>query len=207
MHAPYSAVAATTNEVIHTNKKHPFFTEEQGFLPVAQLKIGMHVLRADERYGVITGYRVVPGSAVMYNLEVEQDHTFTVGSGEWVVHNCGGDVNLPEDKFKYFFGEATGSEHNLARSNELALQMKTLGVSNTLEGRTLVRENLEAAALAEDNITKAWSTQYGDYVLKESLFAGPSGRFALFRSSWRVFDDGSMLFSSLTIIGQSPYGR
>jgi len=57
-------------------------------LPVAQLKIGMHVLRADGRYGVITGYRVVPGSAVMYNLEVEQDHTFVVGAGEWVVHNC-----------------------------------------------------------------------------------------------------------------------
>jgi hypothetical protein len=48
----------------------------------------MHVLRADGQYGVITGYRVVPGSSVMYNLEVQQDHTFVVGSGEWVVHNC-----------------------------------------------------------------------------------------------------------------------
>ncbi len=26
----------------------------------------------------------------MYNLEVARDHTFTVGVGEWVVHNCGG---------------------------------------------------------------------------------------------------------------------
>jgi hypothetical protein len=25
----------------------------------------------------------------MYNLEVAQDHTFTVGDGQWVVHNCG----------------------------------------------------------------------------------------------------------------------
>lgn len=24
----------------------------------------------------------------MYNLEVAQDHTFTVGQGQWVVHNC-----------------------------------------------------------------------------------------------------------------------
>ncbi|MGB8344288.1 MAG: polymorphic toxin-type HINT domain-containing protein, partial [Ktedonobacteraceae bacterium] len=89
-HAPHSIVSTATSEVIHTNKKHPFFTEEKGFLPVAQLKLGMHVLRADGRYGEITGYRVVPGSAVMYNLEVEQDHTFVVGAGEWVVHNdCG----------------------------------------------------------------------------------------------------------------------
>ena len=86
-HAPHSTVATTTSEVIHTNKKHPFFTEEQGFVPVAQLKLGMHVLRADGQYGVITGYRIVPGSAMMYNLEVQQDHTFVVGSGEWVVHN------------------------------------------------------------------------------------------------------------------------
>jgi len=144
---------------------------------------------------------------VMYNLTVAYDHTFVVGSGEWVVHNTCGDVNLPEDKFKYLFGEATGGEHTLTRTNELALQMKMLGVSDTLEGRALLRENLEAAALNGDNVTKGWSTQYGNYVLKESLFAGPSGRFALFRSSWRVFDDGSLLFSSLTIIGQSPYGR
>jgi hypothetical protein len=33
---------------------------------------------------------VVAGTQVMYNLEVARDHTFTVGVGEWVVHNdCG----------------------------------------------------------------------------------------------------------------------
>ncbi len=79
------------SEVIHTNQKHPFFTQEQGFLPVAQLKLGMHILRADGRYGVITGWKIVPGVKTMYNLEVAQDHTFTVGSRQWVVHNsCGG---------------------------------------------------------------------------------------------------------------------
>jgi hypothetical protein len=106
-HAPHSAVTTTTSEVIHTNKKHPFFTEEQGFVPVGQLKLGMHVLRADGRYGVITGYKVVPGAKTMYNLEVQQDHTFTVGVGQWVVHNsdtCGGDDDpvhalLPQNRY------------------------------------------------------------------------------------------------------------
>src|SRR5579863_6905220 len=83
-----------TSEVIHTNKKHPFLTEEKGFLPVAQITLGMHILQADGQYGVITGWTVVPGVMVMYNLEVAQDHTYTVGVGEWVVHNCGG---VPED--------------------------------------------------------------------------------------------------------------
>jgi hypothetical protein len=41
-------------------------------------------------YGAVSGWKLVPGAAVMYNLEVEQDHTCTVGMGQWVVHNCGG---------------------------------------------------------------------------------------------------------------------
>jgi guanyl-specific ribonuclease Sa len=89
VHAGHSTLVSNTTEVIHTNQKHPFLTTEHGFLPVGQITVGMHVLRADGRYGVITGWTVVPGVMVMYNLEVAQDHTFTVGVGQWVVHNCG----------------------------------------------------------------------------------------------------------------------
>jgi RHS repeat-associated protein len=85
----HSRAVTKTSETIHTNKKHPFFTEEQGFVPVGQLKLGMHVLRADGQYGLITGWKIVPGVKTMFNLEVAQDHTFTVGIGEWVVHNSG----------------------------------------------------------------------------------------------------------------------
>src|SRR5579884_799801 len=85
--AQHGRSVSRQSEVIHTNKKHPFFTKERGFLPVGQIKLGMHVLRADGTYGVVTGWKVVAGTQVMYNLEVAQDHTFTVGSGEWVVHN------------------------------------------------------------------------------------------------------------------------
>jgi hypothetical protein len=86
-HGPHDTAASKISEVVHTNKKHPFFTKEDGFLPVAQLKLGMHVLRADGQYGVITGWKVVPGVKTMYNLTVQQDHTFVVGAGQWIVHN------------------------------------------------------------------------------------------------------------------------
>ena len=76
-------------EVIHTNEKHPFFTREKGFLPVNQLKPGMHVLEADGTYGVVGPLVIVPGAMWMYNLTVAQDHTYTVGAEQWVVHNCG----------------------------------------------------------------------------------------------------------------------
>src|SRR5713101_2741952 len=94
--ARHGKAATKTSETIHTNKKHPFLTKEKGFLPVGQIKLGMHVLRADGTYGVVTGWKVVPGVKVMYNLEVQQDHTYTVGTDQWVVHNSctGGDVQF-----------------------------------------------------------------------------------------------------------------
>ena len=79
--------AHQTTETVHTNKKHPFLTVEKGFLPVAQLKLGMHIVEAGGRVGVVTGWKSVPGVQTMYNLEVTQDHTYTVGIGQWVVHN------------------------------------------------------------------------------------------------------------------------
>ena len=93
--AHHSKAATKTSETIHTNKKHPFLTKEKGFLPVGQITLGMHVLRADGTYGMVAGWKVVPGAEVMYNLEVAQDHTFTVGTDQWVVHNsdCGGFLN------------------------------------------------------------------------------------------------------------------
>jgi RHS repeat-associated protein len=88
--ATKSKPAHQSSETLHTNMKHPFLTVEKGFVPVAQLKPGMHVVEAGNRTGVVTGWKSVLGAQTMYNLEVTQDHTFTVGAGQFVVHNCGG---------------------------------------------------------------------------------------------------------------------
>ncbi len=89
MSTQHGKPATKSSEVVHTNKKHPFFTLEHGFLPVAKIMIGMHILHANGSVGVVTGWKIVLGVTMMYNLEVAQDHTFTVGDGQWVVHNCG----------------------------------------------------------------------------------------------------------------------
>lgn len=89
-----------SKEVLHTNEKHPFLTKEKGFIPVSQLKPGMHVLQADGSYGVVGKLVVVPGAQWMYNLTVAQDHTYAVGIEQWIVHNCtnnDGGSNLPSD--------------------------------------------------------------------------------------------------------------
>jgi hypothetical protein len=84
------------NEVIHTTKKHPFLTPDKGFVSVNKLHVGSRVVKADAYLGVMTGWKIVPGVMTMYNLEVAQDHTFTVGLGQWIVHNCAdtGEVTL-----------------------------------------------------------------------------------------------------------------
>ncbi len=83
---------------MHTNQKHPFLTVEAGFVPVSQLRVGMHVMQATGGAGTITMLKAIPGTMTMYNLEIAQDHTFTVGEGEWIVHNCGvGPVSGNED--------------------------------------------------------------------------------------------------------------
>ena len=79
--------ATKQSEVIHTTSEHPFLTEEQGFVPAGQLKVGMHVRRADGSFGIVSGWKTVTATRTMYNLEVQQNHTFAVGDGEWVVHN------------------------------------------------------------------------------------------------------------------------
>nr|WP_268907069.1 hypothetical protein [Dictyobacter arantiisoli] len=47
----------------------------------------------------------------MYNLEVAQDHTYTVGDGHWIVHNaCVGGGETP--------GGLEFTDHGAARANE-----------------------------------------------------------------------------------------
>ncbi len=88
-HLEHGKPIGATSEVVHTNKKHPFLTQEEGFVAVGDLVPGMHIVRADGSLGVVSKWVVVSGIKTMYNLEVAQDHTFTVGDGQWVVHNCG----------------------------------------------------------------------------------------------------------------------
>lgn len=80
--------SARQTERIHTNEKHPFLTQEKGFIPVSQLKPGMHVLEANGSYGVVAKLVIVSGAMWMYNLTVAQDHTYAVGFEQWIVHNC-----------------------------------------------------------------------------------------------------------------------
>jgi hypothetical protein len=83
----YVCDASGSRVLRRTTQQHPFFTLEKGFLPVGQLRLGMHVLRVGGGVGVITGWKNISGVKTMYNLEVARDHTFTVRQKERTRHS------------------------------------------------------------------------------------------------------------------------
>ncbi len=130
--APVSKGKGQPSETLHTNKKHPFLTVEQGFLPVGEIKVGMHVQQADGSVGVVTGWKQVPGVQTMDNLEVAQDHTFTVGVGQWIVHNCSEIITHHPDA-KSAFDQVTKEVGDLSGNGQLT-QAKGLGGDSVVSG-------------------------------------------------------------------------
>src|SRR5258706_3761352 len=74
-------------EWIETTPKHPFYTEEKGWLPAGDLEMGMHVRQADGNYELVWLKWNVHKTQEMYNLTVDTAHTFFVGEGQLLVHN------------------------------------------------------------------------------------------------------------------------
>jgi RHS repeat-associated protein len=129
--------------------------------------------------GADTGVSVVPTAAVSSQLD---------NAVKAVV---------PPAKFKYFFGLATGRDHNLERSNQNALQMGRLGLFDNAQGHAILTEHLQQAATRADNVLREFSNKYGNFEVRESLFAGPSGKFSLIESTWSVAEDGTRTLSTI----------
>ncbi len=74
-------------ETIETTSEHPFFTEEKGWIPAGELWIGALILRSDGLSGKVENVATQQSDRMMFNLTVDQAHTFYVGEGQWLVHN------------------------------------------------------------------------------------------------------------------------
>ncbi len=80
-------VLVIDGERIETTPEHPFFTVEKGWIPAGELWIGARILRSDGLSGKVESVTTRQADQVMFNLTVDQAHTFYVGEGEWLVHN------------------------------------------------------------------------------------------------------------------------
>lgn len=110
---------------------------------------------------------------------------------------CGG-LCLPHWRweFDYMFGRVASNSHNAARSNQLALEMKRLGVPDTPAGREILTNHFTEAARTEGNISREFSNQYGNFEVRDSMFIGPSGKAVKFETTFHILEDGTRRFST-----------
>ena len=81
------ALTVAGGEVIETTAEHPFYVENQGFTPAGELGIGTNIVtRAGPslRLHATASHR---HQSTVYNLEVEDFHTYFVGKAKLWVHN------------------------------------------------------------------------------------------------------------------------
>lgn len=76
------------------------------------------------------------------------------------------------------------SSHNAARSNQLALEMKRLGVPDNASGRQMLVERLALAAETEGNVVNTFTNQFGKFEVRKPLFMRLSGKVANFQSTF-----------------------
>jgi hypothetical protein len=119
-HAPPSTTGATTastpaNETILTTTNHPWLTADHGWILASFLRLGEPVQRVDGGTAIVVAVTAEPGAASMWDLTVSNVHTFAVGSGAFVVHNCPDEVRRYEGKkpeYQVHPDRAKGADYN-----------------------------------------------------------------------------------------------
>ncbi len=192
-----------TDEHLLVTSEHPFWVESRGWVEASALGTGDE-LWTPTGASVVEGRQDVPGSAVVHNFEVEGVHNYLVGAASTLVHNnCaaeGAQAIVSEGKFGYLFGEASGNAHNVSRSLQNASQLSRVGVYNDPSGRALLQSHFNDVVGDSSNIVHSYSDQYGNFQIRESLFAGPGG-FVKFESTWQVLEGGSYRFTTAIPFG------
>jgi RHS repeat-associated protein len=73
---------------VDTTPNHPFFTTHRGWVNAGDLKIGEKVRTATGSDATVVSFTVDDHSANMWDITVDGAHSFFVGSGRVLVHNC-----------------------------------------------------------------------------------------------------------------------
>jgi hypothetical protein len=76
-------------DVLRVTAEHPFKTKGLGWMPAGELRVGDRVLNANDTSLRVEQATWTTGRHTVYNLEVEEDHTYVVGQlGAWVHNTC-----------------------------------------------------------------------------------------------------------------------
>ncbi len=84
---PIIVYLTINDELIETTPEHPFFTAAGLWLDAGDLQAGHKVYNSTGHTRVVEAIEFVDQPQIMYNLTVDEAHTFFVGHGQWLVHN------------------------------------------------------------------------------------------------------------------------
>ena len=98
---PEIVLLTIDGELLETTDEHPFYVMDSApwlsvgqtagrWVDAGELSIGNNIWRADGSTGEVESVEVAAVQQRMYNLTVDTAHTFFVGQGQWLVHNCDG---------------------------------------------------------------------------------------------------------------------
>ena len=106
-------------------------------------------------------------------------------------------------KLDYIFDKNIKPDpHNSARAAQNSQKLQSIGIYDDREGREIVKSHLQQAVRDIDNISDRFINAYGiDTEKRESLLAGPSGKFIKIQSSWEVMADGTRRLLSFQPFG------
>ncbi|WP_181763054.1 RHS repeat-associated core domain-containing protein [Rhodococcus spelaei] len=108
---------------------------------------------------------------------------------------CGGGAPtaiVDNGKYDYLFGNVDSNQHNADRSAQNAEQLARIGIHDTAAGRALLQEHFDGVVSTNENILRTFSTEYGQFQIRESLLSGPGG-FLKLESTWQPTSDGLRL--------------
>ncbi len=74
-------------EELETTPEHPFYVEGEGWVSAEDLEVGDDIQNAEGSTGEVESIEIEQTQQEMYNLTVDEAHTFYVGEGQWLVHN------------------------------------------------------------------------------------------------------------------------
>ncbi|WP_394844745.1 Hint domain-containing protein [Pendulispora brunnea] len=76
-------------ERVRSTPEHPYFTLDRGWIAAEELRVNEALLDRDGHEVHVAKVLPIPQEAMVYNLEVDVDHTFFVGrTGIWVHNQC-----------------------------------------------------------------------------------------------------------------------
>jgi Pretoxin HINT domain len=73
---------------IETTPNHPFYTADRGWVEAGALKPGERIRTATGTDATVVSFTLDPHPASMWDITVAGAHSFFVGSGAVLVHNC-----------------------------------------------------------------------------------------------------------------------